>query len=253
MNLLARQRAFCDFLRDDPNNMVSLIAGDADARLAVYHHAFRARLGDCLRDSFPKCWTYLGDDQFGAAIATHRVRCEPHSWTLDAYGVGFDQTLAMLFPDDPEITELAWLEWALRRAFDGADLDPISRDGLTTIDWDVSVPILHPTARFCEVRCNSAAIWAAIDGYRTPPVADFLDQSTLLVVWRKGLVPQYRSVTGYERQALLAIGKGLAFGAMCGAVFAKLPPDDAVPVIGAMFGRWVNDGLIVGANPAAAR
>jgi hypothetical protein len=253
MTLLARQRAFGDYLRDLPNDITPQIAGDAAARLAVYHNAFRARLGDCLRDFFAKSWAYLGDEHFASAIEAHRLRCEPHSWTLDAYGAGFDETLATLFPDDAEIAELAWLEWALRRAFDGADAHPLAQDDLAGIDWDKSVPLLHPTMRMREAEWNSAAVWAAIDKEVVPPAADTLKESTLLLVWRKGLVPQYRSATGYERDALLSIAEGNTFGAMCTNVFADLSADETVPIIGALFGGWVNDGLIVGASLAAAR
>lgn len=253
MTLLARQHAFRDYLRGLPNDLTPQIAGNAAARLAVYHNAFRARLGDCLRDGFPKSWAYLGDEHFAAAIDAHRLRCEPHSWTLDAYGAGFDETLAMLFADDPEIPELAWLEGALRRAFDGADAEPLNFDDLTGTDWEQSVPLLHPTTRMREVEWNSAAIWAAIDKGDFPPPAAKLPEPTLLLVWRKALVPQYRSLTGYERDALLSIASGNTFGATCAAVFADVTPDEAVPIIGALFGGWVGDGLIVGANPATTR
>jgi hypothetical protein len=253
MNLIALQREFRDYLRDAPSDLVPHIGGNADARLSVYHHAFRARLEGCLQDAFPKCWAYLGDEGFARACAQHRTRCAPHSWTLDAYGAGFEDSLAALFPDDPEIAELAWLEWALRRAFDDADMEPLNANDLSGIDWDGSVPLLHPTLRMREADWNSAAIWAAIDRESVPPAAKMLAEPTRLVVWRKGLVPQYRSITGYERDALLAIADGNTFGAMCAKVFADLDADDAVPIIGALFGGWVNDGLIVGSSRAVAR
>ncbi len=253
MNLLERQRAFRDYLRAEDRDTVLPIAGDAEARMAVYHNAFRARLGDCLRDAFAKSWAYLGDDNFAAAIEDHRLRCEPHSWTLDAYGAGFDATLDVLFPDDGEVAELAWLEWALRRAFDGPDSMPMTPETLGSVDWDISVPLLHPTFQMHDVEWNGAAIWAAIDADIDPPAAQMLGEPTLLLAWRKDLVPQYRSATGYERLALLAIAQGESFGAMCENVFADLSPENAVPIIGALFGGWVSDGLIVGANPAAAR
>jgi hypothetical protein len=205
-------------------------------------------LDDCLRDSFAKTWAYLGDDNFSAALVAHRIRCTPHSWTLDAYGNGFDETLAAMFTDDPDIAELAWLEWALRRAFDGADADPLAPDTLAYIDWDNSVPIVHPAAQIREVCWNSAAIWAAINQDTNPPAAKALAEPTLLLVWRKGLVPQYRSVTGYERLALLEIADGNAFGPMCARVFAGLADEDAVPIIGGLFSGWISDGLIIGAD-----
>jgi hypothetical protein len=248
MTLLARQRAFRDYLRDAPNDAAAMIAGNADARLAVYHNAFRARLDDCMRDTFPKCWAYLGDNGFARAAEAHRIATPPHSWTLDAYGAGFDATLARLYPDDAEVAELGWLEWALRRAFDGADAEPLANEQLASIDWDESIPLLHPTCMTQMVSTNAAAIWAAIDTDSAPPAAETLSAEAMLLIWRKGLVPQYRTVTGYELAALRAILGGKSFGAMCAELFAGIEAEAAVPIIGAVFGGWVRDGLVVGAG-----
>jgi hypothetical protein len=89
--------------------------------LAVYHHAFRTQLRDCLAELFERSWAYLGDDAFHAAAAHHMVHRPPANWTLDAYGTRFHISLAELYPEDGEVTELAWIEWALRQAFSGSD------------------------------------------------------------------------------------------------------------------------------------
>jgi hypothetical protein len=138
----------------------------------------------------------------------------------------------------------------LRRAFDGANAEPLGADAITDIDWDNSALVLHPTTQMRDVGWNSAAIWAALDRGSHPPAAAVLSEPTLLLVWRKGLVPQYRSTTGYERLALLQIAGGTGFGAICASVFQDIADDVAVPIIGALFGGWIQDGLIVGAVPA---
>ena len=54
-------------------------------------------------------------------MVAHVARVPPSSWTLDAYPRDFPATLAPLYPDDPEVAELAVLELALAEAFVGAD------------------------------------------------------------------------------------------------------------------------------------
>ncbi len=245
MNLIVIQREFRDYLRDAPNQVAQLVNANADARLNVYHHAFRARLDDCLKDAFPKCWSYLGDEGFAQACEQHRMRCEPSSWTLDAYGNGFETTLASIYPDDPEIAELAWLEWALRTAFDAQDREALSQEDFAATDWDVLAPAFHPTLKLTEFEWNSAEIWSALNAENAPPVAQTLQLPTTLMVWRNQLVPQFRSVTGFERDMVRLFLNGESFAQACESVFGDMESEQAVPLIAAIFHQWVHDGLLV--------
>src|SRR5882724_6446222 len=136
MNLLALQREIRDHLLHGRPDVGRLVRGEAAPRLAVYHNAYRMQLLACLRDTYEKTHAWLGHQNFDAAGLEHIASHTPVSWTLNDYDLNFDQTLAARYPDDPEVAELAWLEWALRRAFDGPDASPIAADGLTQIDWD---------------------------------------------------------------------------------------------------------------------
>ena len=89
--------------------------------LAVYRNAYRMRLVETLRASFEKTWSWIGDDSFDTAAIHHLVAHPPASWTLDEAGRGFAATLAELFPGDPEVAELAALEWDMSQAFIAAD------------------------------------------------------------------------------------------------------------------------------------
>jgi hypothetical protein len=90
----------------------------------VYHYAYRAQLLECLRYTFERVWAWLGDSGFEDAARRHIEAHPPHSWTLSDYGNEFDRTLSGLYPDDREVAELAWLDWPLRRAFDGRMRQP---------------------------------------------------------------------------------------------------------------------------------
>ncbi len=233
MSLHTLQSDFCAYLLDRPSGIEPEIAGD----LAVYHHAYRAQLLNCLRDTFEKTWSWLGDEPFEEAARAHIQAHPPHSWTMNVYGEGFDQTLAGLHPDDPEIGELAWLEWTLRRAFDGQDADPIDPSRLADIDWDNAALHPVPTLRLGTVTTNCAAIWSALSQEQAPPAAARLPAPAAIRVWRQGLSVQFRSTDPVEEQALRRVLEGRDFAEICARCES---PDE----IGRILGLWLQDGLI---------
>ena len=167
MSLSELQSDFCAYLLDRPNQIARQAIGD----LGVYHHAYRAQLLGCLRDTFEKSWSWLGDEAFEAAALAHIEAHPPSSWTLNLYGEDFDRTLAERHPQDPELAELAWLEWSLRRAFDGPDAGVPNPEELAEIDWDNAILHLVPTLKLRHVVSNCAAIWTALSEDRPPPPA----------------------------------------------------------------------------------
>jgi hypothetical protein len=226
------QSEFCDYILDRSDAIAAEAVGDMD----VYHYAYRAQLLNTLRDTFEKSWSWLGDDAFEAAATAHIAAHPPSSWTLNVYGEGFDRTLAALHPDDPEIAELAWLEWHLRRAFDGPDSDQADPATFATIDWDSAVLFAVPTLRVGAITTNCAAIWTALSEDETPPPAEKLPVPGAIRVWRQGLSAKFRSIDTIEAEALKLMQEGVGFAEIC----ARLGADE----IGRVFGVWLQDGLI---------
>ncbi len=146
MTLEQIQRDFRAHIVSGSPAIEAAIVGDARRGLAVYHHAYRANLIACLRDSFEKTAAWLGDDAFERAALGHIEANPPRSWTLGVYGHGFDDTLATRFPADPEIAELAWLDWRLRRAFDGPDVEIEDPAASADLDWESSPAAPGPDA-----------------------------------------------------------------------------------------------------------
>lgn len=253
MSLAAIQRDFRCWLIDAPNQMKTrAIAGSG---LDVYHNAYRVRLSDCLRETFEKVFLWLGEDAFLAAARAHIEHTPPHGWTLGVYGAGFDHTLRALYPNDPEVAELASLDWALCRAFDGSDADTVASTALASIDWDVAVLSLVPTAQIFDAVTNAGAIWSALSAGESPPAAALLPAPAAILVCRQGLTPCFRTVDAIEHQALKMIAAGKTFGAVCAALVERSGPDTGVQQAGAMLGQWLHDGLISDAKwcVAAAR
>lgn len=249
MNLIELQRGLrAHILSGDAfaPHVASHSGAAPETRLEVYHHAYRAQLVACLRDTFEKTHAWLGDEPFDDAARRHIEAHPPSSWTLGDYGFDFPATLHALYPDDPEVAELAWLDWSLRRAFDGPDAEPISQEALAAIDWDAAVLVLAPTLTVGEVATNCAAIWGAIAEDQTPPPAAHLPAPAAIRVWRMGLSPHYRTIEAPERQALAMVAAKAPFGQVCAMLSEGLDEAQATQSIGALLGTWLQDGLICG-------
>lgn len=241
MSLLALQRAMRDqILAVEPDG----VAAGSERGLAVYRHAYRAQLAACLRDTFSKTQAWLGDEAFDRACQDHIADHAPHSWTLGDYGEGFEHTLRRLYPRDPEVFELAWLDWGLSRAFDGPDADPISQEALASVDWERAVLHFVPTLSISLARTNAAAIWSAIAEGVTPPPAATLPQPAAVRVWRLGLSPQFRTIDALEREALELALKGAGFAEVCDRLAGQGDDGQSAQALGAMLGSWLQDGLI---------
>jgi hypothetical protein len=244
MSLALLQRDFCGWLADAPNQITHHVAATAEEGLAVYHHAYRAQLIDCLRDTHEKCAAWLGEEAFEAAALHHIALHPPKSWTLGRYGHNFAASLSALYPDDREVAELAWLDSALRQAFDGPDASPVDLDTLADIDWDAAVLRFVPTLTIGKALTNSGAIWSAIAEGNTPPPAQILPQAGALLVWRHELSPHFRSIEERERAILSLALAGLPFSALCTQLVDELGEEDGAATAADLFRTWLSDGLI---------
>jgi Putative DNA-binding domain len=250
MSLANLQREFTAYLRSDGNAGIPAVSLRSLRGLPVYHYAYRASLIDALRDVFERTHSWLGDERFDEAARVHIAAHPPNSWTMSDYGVGFDNTLAGLYPDNAEVPELAWLDWSLRIAFNGPDAPPLDMALLAEVDWDSARLQIAPTLAMRIIQTNVAAIWGALaEDDMDPPVAELLEQPAVLTVWRHDLMPRFHTVSDDEHQALIMANDGVAFGPICETLTAEACDADEVAArVGAMLGRWIAEGVLVGVS-----
>lgn len=249
MSLAQVQREFVARLRDDGGK--TKVDGDATFRrgFAVYHHAFRASLRESLRDLFEQTHGWLGDERFEQAMAAYIEANAPRSWTISAYGEGFEATLAGLYPDNPEVAELAWLEWTLRRAFDGPDHPPLDLSGAAELNWERVGLAMVPTLVMRPVTTSCAEIWTALSQGEEPAKAAALPDGSWLAVWRDELTPRFRVLGALEQGTLQMAIDGCTFGELCEALADRLDdPADAAGTAGSMLQSWIGDGMIAELN-----
>lgn len=256
--LEALQSAFQDYLLADGDCAEdAAIAAEVAAghgigtarRLGIYHHAYRARLVDTLRDSHGHLAAYLGDDWFErdalAFVAGHPSHHENLRW----YGAAFAPWLHERHPQDHDIAELAALDWALRLAFDGPDA-PVATladlAGVAPEAWAQLGLQFHPTCARMRLAFNTLALWQALDRDETPPAAALLPQPTQLLIWRQAQSPHFRSLDAFEACALDDQRGGMSFASTCEAQARRFPATDVVAEMGRVLRRWIEEGLLGG-------
>lgn len=250
MTLADIQRGFTAFIRNEEQSGLDTVAPQSLRGLPVYHYAYRASLIDALRDVFERAHGWLGDELFDEAARAHIVANPPNSWTMADYGLGFEETLAELYPDNPEVAELAWIDWSLRIAFNGPDAPPLDLASLADVDWDAARLHLAPTLVMRPVTTNCAALWGALaDDNPAPPAVEISAHPVLLTVWRHDLMPRFHSVSAEEHKAIMMAQSGRSFGEICARLGEGSDDDAAVAArAGAMLGRWIAEGVLVSAG-----
>lgn len=237
MTLAVLQRAF----------LAEISADDAlppsSTGMAIYRNAYRGRLSDALASGFERTKRWVGEEAFEQAAAHYILTHPPHRWTLDLFGEAFPGLLGTLFADDPEVAELAWLEWQLQQAFaarnapvlTAADLAEVS---LSEDDWAQLRFIPAPGFAARQVDCDVVTLWPLLRDEAAASAPARLPESGWLIVWRQDLSPHYRLLDPAEGAALAALAGGESFGDVATRVGA-----DGLQQFGAWFAGWLAEGL----------
>lgn len=246
------QIAFHGDLLGDRTLMGRHVDGDerlpAQRRLQVYRNAYGARLRDALRETFEKTWTYLGDDAFDALAAAFVRDHPPVERNLRWFGARFSHWLERALPDDPDVAELAALEWSLRCAFDAADGEPLpilDASRLATTRWTTAACRFAPALELLPVRFNTAAVWQALGRGEAPPAMLTLTPPGWLMVWRKGWQPRFRTIDDDEHAWLVALRSGRPLAAVCGQFGATAGAATAAALGAARLRQWCDEGVVV--------
>ena len=217
----------------------------ARKRLDIYYNAYRFRLIDVLLDTFEHTAIYLGDDWFNQLAADY-VQSHPSTYkNIGLYGKDFPGFLAEQLPEDKEVSELALLDWKLRRAFDGADSSVMTLEDLQQLAGEEGFSLQAvPTLTSCTQHFNSLEIWNAINQDQTPPMVEPLPEPIELLIWRKGHSPHFRSLAKIESAAIACVCSGDSLETIGAAMEKDFPDVDVATEFGVMLHRWLDDEII---------
>ena len=245
------QRGFAnDILADSPP--ADDPAAQVTGRFGIYHHAYRARLAEVLADTYAKTCLYMGSDSFEAHARAYAVAHPPQTRSLNRYGESLADSLRTQYPGNPELYELARLDWDLRTRFDGADV-PVLAPNAAPGDggWLTREGVLHPSVLLRTVFTNVASLWSAIDADAEVPEAVALPTSATLLVWRKGFQPHFETLEPQQAVFVQALHAGASVEDSCAALQASgALPDTAT--LSQWLGHLLQNGLVrVEATPAS--
>ncbi|TRD11758.1 DUF2063 domain-containing protein [Erythrobacter insulae] len=260
-NLAERQAAFMRAILDENAPLPEGWSNSQAAGMAVYRGNYRSALVGALENTFERTARYVGEGPFKQACAHHAIAHPPSGWTIDEAGAGFDMTCAQLFTNNPEVAELAWLEWVMLRVSSGPDQTPLDAQsfGQQTSafdddDWMQLRLQFQPLSRAREVSANLTGLWNALeDGFDDARPAPMLDQPKGCIVSREAELPTFQMTTPEAARAFSAMQNGAAYGdaivMIAGEDAGLATIQKAAMQVGAMVGEWLNEGIITGLNP----
>jgi len=263
MNGLAdRQAAFLRAILDEAE---PLPAGWGNAQamgMKVYRGNYRSAIMGALGETFERTAVYLGDKPFAQACINHAIAHPPSGWTIDAVGAGFGATCAALFPGNPEVAELAWLEWTMLGLATAPDNVPLNVESFSQTvadfgedDWAAMRLALQPRADARLVWHDLEALWRALGKDRVERPELRLATPQCCLVWREGERPTFTLVEADHAGAFALMQGGASYGEMIELLIGNDPEPSSETVqaaamcAGAILGRWLKEGIVVQVNP----
>lgn len=255
MSLAETQAAFMRAILNDDAPLPSAWGNSQAAGMAVYRGNYRFAVMDALASSFERTARYVGENAFRAASMHHAITHPPVHWTIEAVGKGFDATCAELFGDNPEVAELAWLEWAMLEAAGAADDEPLAASefaaastGFTDNDWASLKLTFRPRTTARVIDHDLASMWRSLDLETDEMAGLSAPKPRGVLVWREGERPTFLIVEPENARALCAIQQGACYGELIGLLAHDGATAEAIQQAamkaGALVGLWLNEGMI---------
>lgn len=215
---------------------------------AVYLRAYRARLTAALRDNYPVLRLALGDDSF-ADLARAYIDAQPSRFrSIRWFGDSLADFLAAT-PDHlahPALVDLARMDWAMRAAFDAADVPLMGAGDLALLapeDWPSLRFTPVPSLQLLDLAWRIEPIWKALNDDHEASTEEPEPLLHSLLIWRPVLDCCWRSADIGEVAALQALTQGASFAECCAMIAASGDAEPAQTAAG-LLARWIAEGLL---------
>ncbi|NML60999.1 DUF2063 domain-containing protein [Massilia sp. RP-1-19] len=250
MRLADMQRDFRAFLSTASVDAASRLAVDGAPGLAVYQNNYRAQLVGVLEEAYPHLRRWIGGDAFHNLAITHIDSYPPQAWTLDLYPGQFERTLVAQYPKNPDLHELAWIEYTLSDVFVAQDAAPLAPAKLADIDWESARLLVAPSLRTRAATTNAEQIWSALWNDSVSPEGEMLAQPGGYIIWRRGFTSSLNQVDALELEALLHLRHNGSFATLCDLLVERLGDEAGVARAGELLANWLSNEMITGVDAA---
>lgn len=228
------------------------------ARLEIYHRAYRLRLSAVLAVDYPVLQAFVSQRRF-EELASAYIEAHPSmSRNLRWFGHAMPEFVRTdpRFRREPVLGELAEFEWAQGLAFDATDAPQLDFEALASCpasDWPHLRFVPHPSLRLVGSRWNVVEIWHAHRNNADLPLATRSQQRGTIAVWRQAYKTYFRTLEPDEAWLWRMFAGKASFSAACSRLAARMQDDTAAAQrVAGLLRCWVNDGWIQSTELASA-
>lgn len=225
--------------------------GAGGSRMDIYRNNYRSSLVRALESTFERTARLAGRDAFRQAAIHHIIGHPPTSWTLDHVGEGFPDTCRELFANDPDVAEVAWLEWAMARAFTARDACALTRNEFATRTaafdddgWANLQLRFLPGTLTGAVRFDLPRLWQSLACKSVSSEVRRAERRSHVVVWREAEAPVFQLVPFEEGRCLETMAGGARLGRICSWLGRRHDADEAARRAGWMLHHWLELGVV---------
>jgi hypothetical protein len=221
---------------------------DVSGPMAIYIHAYQARMRQALASNFPVLQRAMGDVDF-AALARAFCTAQPSQhrsirWLGDRLSAFLAAEPALLA--HPALLDIARMDWAMRAVFDAADSAPLALHDLGRVaasDWPALRLHALPSLQLLELQWGVAALWHALHADASSQTAEPLYAPHAMVIWRAQLQCRWRTLDATELLALRLVQKQVCFAELCAGLQQAgiaQPAQKAAELLQ----TWLSEGLL---------
>jgi hypothetical protein len=244
--------AITDRANADPHGLNDIVLPSRQQspgeRLAVYTHAYFARLIEVLRELFPCTRFAVGDELFDQFLLGYVKRHPPRSYTLARLADRLVEYLDTSRPADwgQFIVELARLEQAIDRIFDGPGPEALPPFSLPP-DADRTIRLLFvPGFELHAFEHPVSAFYTDWKADRQPSWPNRRPQ--FVALFRRDYIVRRYELSGTQYELLLALHGGATLGeALASASTSNAKSDVLVSEVGGWFTTWAAEPFFAGA------
>jgi hypothetical protein len=223
-----------------------------EERLSVYAGGYLARMREALADVYEAVQFVLGERAFTELAQAYAARYPSHDYNLSFAGRSLPEFLAgsPIAQQLPFLPDLARLEWLVCRAFHAFEQPPLEPSRLAAPPpeaWDRLRLTFQPSLGVVASAWPIRDIWAARREPRGTVNLQIAGRAQRVLVFRRGLEVRCELLEEPECVLLEGLLAGRTLGEVCQALSQADPT-----AVRAWFARWMQERLIVRAEPNAA-